>query len=64
MTWLPNQLMAVMDMMADVYVESGLEKMEEQGKCQKGLVEMMDNVKTQREKLHKEVKRWCLERGE
>src|SRR5271156_4627697 len=41
-TWLPNQLMAVMDMMTEVYEKSGLS--DESSEKQKGLVEMMDNV--------------------
>lgn len=59
-TWLPNQLMAVMDLMVDVYRVSGLAAMP--GK-QHGLEEMMANVTDQRGKLEREVARWCQERG-
>jgi indoleamine 2,3-dioxygenase len=59
-TWLPNQLFAVMDLMIKTYHDAGLEKdMDER----KGLTEMMDNVKDQRVKLGKEVDKWCQERG-
>jgi indoleamine 2,3-dioxygenase len=58
-TWLPNQLLAVMDLILDVYRESGLQESEEIG----GLKKMIDNVKDQRIKLDKEVHKWCQERG-
>ncbi|EXJ66521.1 uncharacterized protein A1O5_10190 [Cladophialophora psammophila CBS 110553] len=65
-TWLPNQLFAVMDLMEDVYGESGLKKVVEQGTREtetKVVKEMMDNVSSQREKLDKEVNKYCAERG-
>ncbi|KAF7512642.1 hypothetical protein GJ744_000903 [Endocarpon pusillum] len=58
-TWLPNQLLAVMDLMVDVY-EGGLSR--ENGEF-KRLQGMMDNVRKQRAKLEKEVQKWCQERG-
>lgn len=58
-TWLPNQLLAVMNLMVDVYQGSGLQETE----SFKGLKEMMDNVEEQRIKLDKEVQKWCQERG-
>jgi indoleamine 2,3-dioxygenase len=58
-TWLPNQLLAVMDLMLDVYRESGLQRLPES----RGLAEMIENVKEQRTKLNKEVQKWCQERG-
>ena len=57
-TWLPNQLFTVMDLMLSTYEEVGLESLE-----RKGLEEMMGNVREQREKLQREVDRWCQERG-
>jgi indoleamine 2,3-dioxygenase len=57
-TWLPNQLFAVMDLMIGTYEKAGLE-----GKEEKGLCEMMGNVREQRGKLQREVDRWCQERG-
>ncbi len=58
-TWLPNQLLAVMDLMVDVYERSGLCE----GEKHRGLEEMMENAKRQRIKLDKEVQKWCQERG-
>ncbi len=58
-TWLPNQLLAVMDLMLDVYQRSGLMEIEQS----RGLEEMIDNVQEQRVKLDKEVQKWCQERG-
>jgi indoleamine 2,3-dioxygenase len=64
-TWLPNQLFAVMDVMEEVFVASGLAKLVEHGVGQEvnGVKDMMDNVVLQRDKLDKEVKRYCCERG-
>ncbi|KAH0847797.1 hypothetical protein AYO21_04003 [Fonsecaea monophora] len=66
-TWLPNQLFAVMDMMEEVYAKSGLKKVVDQGVEEttesKMVREMMENVSTQRDKLDKEVKKYCAERG-
>ena len=64
-TWLPNQLFAVMDLMEEVFVDSGLAKLVEQGVAQEvnAVKDMMDNVVLQRTKLDKEVKRYCCERG-
>ena len=59
-TWLPNQLFAVMDLMVEVWEGIGSEGQSEAGK---GVVEMMDGVREQRGKLDREVKRWCQERG-
>ena len=58
-TWLPNQLFAVMDLMLEVYEKSGWKGTDGFG----GLEEIIDNVKDQRIKLDKEVQKWCLERG-
>jgi indoleamine 2,3-dioxygenase len=58
-TWLPNQLFAVMDLMLDVYQGTGLQDTEELT----GLKEMIENLKEQRIKLDKEVQKWCQERG-
>lgn len=58
-TWLPNQLFAVMDLMLEVYHGSGLQGME----TFKGLKEMIEDLKEQRIKLDKEVQKWCQNRG-
>jgi indoleamine 2,3-dioxygenase len=64
-TWLPNQLFAVMDLMEQVFVDSGLAKLVEQGEGQEAKVvkEIMDNVALQKDKLDKEVRKYCSERG-
>lgn len=72
-TWLPNQLFAVMDLMESVYNESGLKRIVEEGHEGgeslnqspevKAVKEIMDNAIMQREKLDKEVKKFCSERG-
>jgi indoleamine 2,3-dioxygenase len=59
-TWLPNQLFAVMDLMCEVWDGMGVHG---QGEAGKGMEEMMNGVKEQKEKLDREVKRWCQERG-
>lgn len=59
-TWLPNQLLAVMDLMQTVW--SGLAQTERDG-AGKTVIEMMENAIDQRDKLDKEVQRWCQERG-
>lgn len=58
-TWLPNQLLAVMDLMMEVFQRSGLQDHDDL----RGLKEMMSNVKDQRDKLEKEVQKWCRERA-
>ncbi|KAI1620400.1 indoleamine 2,3-dioxygenase [Exophiala viscosa] len=66
-TWLPNQLFAVMDLMDSVYKESGLKGVIEEGKVEsseiKVVKDLMENVVSQRDKLDKEVKKYCAERG-
>jgi indoleamine 2,3-dioxygenase len=54
-TWLPNQLFAVMDLMRNVW--SGLSE-EERAAAGEKVNEMMDNVEDANEKLDK-----CQERG-
>lgn len=69
-TWLPNQLSGVLKMMGEVVQESGLESVV-RGEGSKGLSEMdvkivqgiMEVVEEQKEKLAKEVKKYCEERG-
>jgi indoleamine 2,3-dioxygenase len=61
-TWLPNQLMAVMDLMEEVFVESGLAKVVNHPDAAV-VKEMMENVAVQKDKLDKEVKKYCSERG-
>lgn len=54
-TWLPNQLQAVMQAMVDVWEGSG--KM-----LGKGCEEVMELLYVQRETLRKEVQKYCEER--
>ncbi|KAL4954900.1 hypothetical protein BDW69DRAFT_162109 [Aspergillus filifer] len=67
-TWLPNQLSAVMEMMISIY-ESVLAPCKAQGAkgydgaLQKQVEPMMELVRDQKEKLAKEVEKWCKERG-
>ncbi|KAL4878284.1 hypothetical protein BJY04DRAFT_196148 [Aspergillus karnatakaensis] len=67
-TWLPNQLSAVMDMMISIYDEV-LAPLKAQGtgdydgSRQKLVEPMMELVRDQKEKLAKEVEKWCKERG-
>jgi len=63
-TWLPNQLMAVMDLMEKVYHDSGLgQAVEMQRQESKVVEEMMTNITEQKIKLDKEVRKYCQERG-
>ena len=59
-TWLPNQLFAVMDLMSTVWADIAEEDKEG---IPRYVFEMMDNVGEQRNKLLREVERWCQERG-
>ena len=62
-TWLPNQLMAVMDLMEDVYARSGLAKEVEKGTGDtKHVKAMIAEMRDQRVKLDKEVRKYCEER--
>jgi indoleamine 2,3-dioxygenase len=54
-TWLPNQLQAVMQAMVDVWEDNG----KRLGKC---CEEVMDLLYLQRETLRKEVEKYCQER--
>lgn len=56
MTWLPNQLQAVMQAMADVWEGSGKTLGRE---CE----EVMDLLYVQGETLKKEVEKYCKERN-
>ncbi len=65
-TWLPNQLFAVMDLMESVYKDSGLKRLVEEGNVDgrpevKVVKELMENAIMQRERLDKEVKKFCSE---
>ncbi len=63
-TWLPNQLMAVMELMEDVYAQSGLEQtVNDQAEELKSVRTLMENVTDQKVKLEKEVMKYCEERG-
>ncbi|KAJ5565332.1 hypothetical protein N7513_001574 [Penicillium frequentans] len=71
-TWLPNQLSAVMDLMVKIYdsylapkegvaiVNGSQDRIAEH---RKQVEPMMELVRDQREKLAKEVEKWCQERG-
>lgn len=60
-TWLPNQLFAVMDLMCSVW--AGVDEADRVG-CGDDVVGMMEQVEQQRGKLQREVERWCQERDE
>ncbi|KAF2725465.1 hypothetical protein K431DRAFT_309104 [Polychaeton citri CBS 116435] len=60
-TWLPNQLFAVMDLMMVVW--SGVDEGYKKNEAQPFVKEMMGQVEEQRVKLGREVERWCQERG-
>lgn len=55
-TWLPNQLSAVMDAMAGTWETW-------EGKLGKECEDIMDRVLVQRDTLRKEVEKYCKERG-
>jgi len=59
-TWLPNQLVAVLDAMNEVGEMWGTGMV---GKAKEEVGDMMEVVERQREGLKKEVERWCDERG-
>ncbi|GAB7359325.1 hypothetical protein MBLNU230_g5976t1 [Neophaeotheca triangularis] len=59
-TWLPNQLFAVMDLMCSVWDDVGEDQ---RVGLDSKVREMMSDVEDQREKLAKEVTKWCSERG-
>ena len=78
MTWLPNQLSAVMELMEEVYRDSGLMALVEEGMFhgggearetevsgeeEKTVRQIMEVVQEQRMRLEKEVKKYCMERG-
>ena len=56
MTWLPNQLQAVMQAMVDVYEGAGR-------KLGKECEEVMESLFVQKETLRKEVEKYCQERN-
>ena len=63
-TWLPNQLQAVLDEMARVYAAVGGDgDGDGGGGLGKECADIMDLVARQREMLRKEVRRFCEERG-
>lgn len=70
--WLPNQLSAVMELMISIYdrylapkegvtIVNGQEDLI--ASHRKQVEPMMELVRDQKEKLAKEVERWCQERG-
>jgi len=59
-TWLPNQLSAVVDLMQTIW--DGLQA-HDQAEAGKSVQEIMENVSEQKVKLEREVERWCQERG-
>lgn len=56
-TWLPNQLQAVMEAMAELWEKNG------KGGLGKRCETVMENLYVQRETLKKEVEKYCKERG-
>lgn len=54
-TWLPNQLQAVMDAMVEVW--------EKHGRDLPGCDDIMEALLVQRDTLRKEVDKYCNERG-
>ncbi|KAK5069339.1 hypothetical protein LTR64_008365 [Lithohypha guttulata] len=78
-TWLPNQLSAVMELMEGVYRDSGLMALVEEGMFHGGggeeleegvsgtekkvVKEIMEVVEEQKARLEKEVRKYCMERG-
>ncbi|KAJ5734113.1 hypothetical protein N7493_002899 [Penicillium malachiteum] len=71
-TWLPNQLSAVMDLMVSIYdthlaPKEGVAIVNGQkdliASHRKQVEPMMELVRDQRDKLAKEVQKWCQERG-
>jgi len=75
-TWLPNQLGAVMELMEGVYRDSGLQALVAEGQFHGGgemgglsvedgetVREIMGVVEEQKGKLEREVRRYCEERG-
>lgn len=78
-TWLPNQLSAVMELMEEVYRDSGLMALVEEGMFHGGggeeleegvsgaekkvVKEIMEVVEEQKVRLEKEVRKYCMERG-
>lgn len=56
-TWLPNQLQAVMEAMVEVWEKNG------KGGLGKRCETVMENLYVQRETLRKEVEKYCKERG-
>jgi indoleamine 2,3-dioxygenase len=58
-TWLPNQLKAVMNEMADFYDAIGGESANLGNECQN----IMETAHRQRDTLRKEVNKYCAERG-
>ncbi|KAF7714735.1 Indoleamine 2,3-dioxygenase family protein [Penicillium ucsense] len=71
-TWLPNQLSAVMELMISIYEtylapKEGITIVNGEGdriaSHRKQVEPMMELVRDQKEKLAKEVEKWCKERG-
>lgn len=59
-TWLPNQLFAVMELMCQVWED--IPSVSKAG-LTAAVTDMMENVVDQRDKLQKEVERWCQDRN-
>lgn len=60
MTWLPNQLFAVLEGMVEAWELAG--KMEWQGQM-RGCADVMEAAIAQKDTLTKEVEKYCQERG-
>lgn len=62
--WLPNQLAAVMELMGEVWAGIPDAAKKDPAVVPRGVVEMMEVVEEQRERLAREVEKFCLERGQ
>ena len=65
--WLPNQLSAVMELMVTIYdtylSPTAPNSVKGESAYDPQVEEMMRQVRDQKDKLAKEVERWCAERG-
>ncbi|OBT47381.1 hypothetical protein VE00_02130 [Pseudogymnoascus sp. WSF 3629] len=62
-TWLPNQLVAVLDAMTEAGEGKALKSVAASSKTGEEVKEMLDTAERQRDGLKKEVEKWCSDRG-
>ena len=62
-TWLPNQLVAVLDAMTEAGEGKALKSVAGNSKTGEEVSEMLDVADRQRDGLKKEVEKWCSDRG-